>query len=135
MTDESIAHGLKRYEENMLKSHSIPLLTLVELGVDSSGSYITDGLRLYVQRHHRDCDGTPLYALTHDYTTVGRNLHHRDAVTEDDRHFAKLHRGAATSGHPERALRVIKAAEDVAKGLEDTCHGFDGKQVYHLRNR
>lgn len=135
MTEESVSYGLKRYQENMLKTHAFPLLTLVELGADSDGSRITDGLRLYVQGHHRDCDGTPLYALTQDYVTVGRNLKPREAITDDDRHFANRHRGAVDRGYPERSLTVIKRAEDVIKGLEDTCYGFDGQQVYYLRDR
>ena len=41
-------------EENMEKTHNIPLGTLVE----------TDkGIRLWIVSHDRDCDGTPLYYL------------------------------------------------------------------------
>jgi len=44
-------------EINNSKSHNYSVGSLVEL--DS-------GCRLFVARHTRDCDGTPLYNLTHE---------------------------------------------------------------------
>lgn len=52
-------------EENLEKIHKIPLGTLVE--VDFNDEYCESprkGLRLFVVRHDRDCDGTPLYSLS-----------------------------------------------------------------------
>ena len=52
-------------QENNEKTHKIPLGTLVE--VDFNDEYCETpkkGLRLFVVRHDRDCDGTPLYSLS-----------------------------------------------------------------------
>ena len=54
-------------EENEAKMHNIPLGTLVEVVLDADDSAIaSNGLRLFVVAHERDCDGTPLYALSFD---------------------------------------------------------------------
>ena len=42
-------------ENNMALNHSIPVGALVEIG---------SGARLFVRKHTRDCDGTPLYILS-----------------------------------------------------------------------
>lgn len=54
-------------ENNLAISHNIPLGTLV--GVDIStwygnGACIAGKARLWVVRHDRDCDGTPLYTIS-----------------------------------------------------------------------
>ena len=44
-------------ENNLEKQHTFPVGSLVEvLGPEDS-----KGLRLFVMRHSRDCDGSPLY--------------------------------------------------------------------------
>jgi len=54
-------------ENNLAKPHTIPLGTLVEVKFDE---WFGDGCcwkvhaRLFVVRHDRDCDGTPLYSLS-----------------------------------------------------------------------
>lgn len=48
-------------ENNLEKSHDIPLYTLVEVVTDDDES---NGLRLFVVKHSRDCDGEPLYDLS-----------------------------------------------------------------------
>ena len=47
-------------QNNLSRSHNIPLDTLVEL---------ESGVRLFVTEHTRDCDGTPLYTLAEYQTT------------------------------------------------------------------
>jgi len=47
-------------EENNELTHNIDVGKLVEINPFES---VYDNLRLYVIGHHRDCDGTPLYAL------------------------------------------------------------------------
>ena len=46
---------------NEATPHAIPIGSLVELHSDSD--YGWEGARLFVVGYHRDCDGTPLYAL------------------------------------------------------------------------
>lgn len=48
-------------ENNLAIEHKIPLGTLCEVNWEG-GEY--NGIRLFVVRHERDCDGTPLYGLS-----------------------------------------------------------------------
>lgn len=60
----------RSYREcNLDRQHAIPVGALVEWVSD--GDEENNGLRLFVARHDRDCDGTPLYALgLYDYRTA-----------------------------------------------------------------
>jgi hypothetical protein len=53
-------------QNNMEKTHEIPLGALVEITSEDSiyEDDPTNGLRLFVVNHSRDCDGTPLYDLS-----------------------------------------------------------------------
>jgi hypothetical protein len=54
-------------DNNMDKIHDIPIGTLVEVKYDTwfgEGACEKVHARLWVVRHTRDCDGTPLYALS-----------------------------------------------------------------------
>ena len=54
-------------DENLEIPHNIPLGTLVEVKWDSwfgDGACWKVHARLWVVRHNRDCDGTPLYTLS-----------------------------------------------------------------------
>lgn len=52
-------------QENLEKHHTIPLGTLVEIETwDEQSEHEYGGARLFVASHDRDCDGTPLYALS-----------------------------------------------------------------------
>lgn len=61
------ANGKTVKENNLERQHNIPVGTLVEVKFDD---WFTDGAcwkvhaRLWVVRHTRDCDGTPLYTLS-----------------------------------------------------------------------
>lgn len=48
-------------ENNLERTHAIPLGALVE--TYSESEYGWEGIRLFVTKHTRDCDGTPLYSL------------------------------------------------------------------------
>jgi len=48
-------------QENLKKQHNIPVDTLVEILGDENDEY--SGMRLYINEHTRDCDGTPIYLL------------------------------------------------------------------------
>lgn len=93
----------KTYREmNLEKVHNIPLGTLVE--VDFDDSYLEDpvkGLRLYVVEHSRDCDGTPLYSLSH-VKKWSENM-----MGEQFKVFA---RWMLSTGYSESSLKIIKEA-------------------------
>ena len=48
-------------QNNMEIGHEIPLGALVEIDCECQPDW--QGCRLFVVRHDRDCDGTPLYSL------------------------------------------------------------------------
>lgn len=59
--------GLTVRQENERVNHKVPVGALVEILRYNSekDSFEEDlGLRLYVAKHTRDCDGTPLYTLS-----------------------------------------------------------------------
>lgn len=54
-------------ENNLAKEHRIPVGTLVEVKFDEwfgDGACLKAHARLWVVKHTRDCDGTPLYSLS-----------------------------------------------------------------------
>lgn len=54
-------------ENNLEKTHDIPIGTLVEVKFDEwhgNGACEKTHARLWVVSHDRDCDGTPLYSLS-----------------------------------------------------------------------
>lgn len=55
-------------ENNLRKRHNIPVGALVEFKTDNqrdSGAHELIHARYWVVEHGRDCDGTPLYWLSH----------------------------------------------------------------------
>jgi len=53
-------------EINLSKNHNHSIAELVE---------ISGGARLFVVRQSRDCDGTPLYSLSHDPWSLSNWIH------------------------------------------------------------
>lgn len=104
--------GLTRRERNSKIGHNIPLGTLVEVKKESGIQ--ESGLRLYVQDHIRDCDGTPLYSLTLNFFLVGKDVTKPASGNERlDAHLRIANSGAISHGYPEDSLQIIEAAESV----------------------
>ncbi len=57
------ANGKTIKQNNLEAQHTILLGALVELNFENDE---TNGLRLFIVAHLRDCDGSPLYAISHD---------------------------------------------------------------------
>lgn len=113
-------NGLTVRQNNMNKTHNIPIGAIVEIlpnsAIDSDLFDDEDsaaGLRLFVVEHSRDCDGTPLYALSFD----------RDAVKElekAEKNYKNnpddilclavlwMFKGRIDRGYSEESLSVIK---------------------------
>lgn len=91
MKDPEDSLGRSYREANREKKHSIPIGTLVEL---------SDGVRLWVVAHTRDCDQTPLYELSHD----------RDDIVEKRPGFRN---NSWTGGWSKESITVIKWPEEV----------------------
>lgn len=49
-------------EVNLEKNHNIPIGALVEIK--------SNGVRMFVVKHTRDCDGTPLYSLSPEIDAI-----------------------------------------------------------------
>jgi hypothetical protein len=110
--------GTTRKERNMKLQHEIPLLTLVEV---QSGSM--EGLRLFVQGHTRDCDGTPLYNLCFKWRLVGieHSVHNPN--------FVKNSTGISTGHNPDN-LEVIKSHwELMAYLIADGYFNSEGRPI------
>lgn len=73
LSDVVAENGKTIRENNLEKTHNIPIGTLVEV---KHSEWHGDGAcslyheRLWVVSHDRDCDGTPLYSLCHRQNTV-----------------------------------------------------------------
>lgn len=68
------SNGKTIYANNMEKKHNIPLGALVEVKYDEwygDGACAIIHARLWVVSRVRDCDGTPLYWLSHHRRSVG----------------------------------------------------------------
>lgn len=64
LPDPNDEQGRTYREINLATKHKYELGQLVEF---------EDGVRLFITRHLRDCDGTPLYCFGFDGNTVRRN--------------------------------------------------------------
>lgn len=60
------ANGKTIRQNNLEKKHEIPIGSLIEITANDypDDENPTNGLRLLVVNHSRDCDGTPLYDLS-----------------------------------------------------------------------
>ena len=76
--DPRDSQGRTYREVNRARVHAIPVGTLVEL---------ENGERLYVKKHRRDCDQTPLYSI---------------GMLHDDGPFSKW-----SNGYPEESLMPV----------------------------
>ncbi len=104
-------------EENLKKGHTILLDSLVEVMEYDGEKYVRnpESLRLYVVMHGRDCDGTPLYWLSHQ--TLEEYTNHKSlmsaAIVIFD-HSPNVHwKGEffgppASGGWPEEVLHVVR---------------------------
>jgi hypothetical protein len=114
--------GLSDKERNLKNQHTIPLFSLVEIEYEGSEEF---GLRLYVQGHSRDCDGTPLYNLTHDYRVVGKDVstdRMRNAKDRFEHMLAVMDTGKITGGYSADSLVVVRTADEVKNRLIE--HGY-----------
>lgn len=68
--------GRTHKQINLEKNHAYEIGSLVEI-IDDDEHYeyepYYNGARLYVVAHHRDCDGTPLYAMSADKNDTFEN--------------------------------------------------------------
>jgi hypothetical protein len=117
------ANGKTILENNLEKTHDIPIGTLVEIKFDiwhGDGACEKTHARLWVVSHDRDCDGTPLYSVSKykEPLFVDGNLKYRGAdgwwlKTEVTLNIAhELH-----SGFPRESLTVIPVTSELIGGV------------------
>lgn len=112
-------------QNNMEKTHNIPLRTLVEVDMETwhgDGACEVTRARLWVVSHDRDCDGTPLYSLSRvPRDKWAKDMHMVMTVPEDGTWelkeditqgvYYKVH-----TGFSEESLKVIPVTEDLKSG-------------------
>lgn len=110
------ASGLTYRQENMAKGWNIPLGSLVEILKYNfkTREYEDDpfGLRLYVVKQGRDCDGTPLYWLAYEtaeeYEDSSKFFEGGVFVAKNKSHWnGELLIPKATGGYGEKSLKVL----------------------------
>ena len=94
------ANGNTVYENNMERKHAIPIGTLVEESCT--------GIRLFVVRHERDCDGTPLYGLSFDLEAENRRRSVSDSELLPAKFLCWRHTGSIMDGVSEDSIVVVK---------------------------
>lgn len=112
-----------------MKEHTIPLYSLVEINSDED-----NGIRLYVQKHSRDCDGTPLYDLTYDIKMVGKTVALDSFFKEVNKSpldavWKAVDFGKVISHFSEQSLTVIKEGNEVISNLKKNGYSFDSNGI------
>lgn len=110
--------GLSFKERNLQAKHSIPLYSLVRIKPDPEYPHIMDGICLFVHALTRDCDGTPLYAMTNNPDIIGKDMsinaiNERNSHCEYSRIFEIMASGSIVHGYPEESLEVVKSADEI----------------------
>ena len=96
-------------ENNLDRHHNIPIGSLTEVKWDAwfgGGACWKVHARLWVVSHDRDCDGSPLYALSRYKRESCENFERLNLPLE-------IHRGFA-----EDSLTVIKITDELCNGDE-----------------
>lgn len=120
-------NGLTVKKNNQKLIHNIPLGTIVEISYESSyeDEENTNGLRLFVVQHLRDCDGTPLYGLSFNKKAgeiLEQATRDEEQATRDEEQAKRngdhfninlirtllwMYKGAITGGYDEGSLNVV----------------------------
>lgn len=108
-------------ENNLELVHNVPVGSLVEITYESEyeePSERVKGLRLFVVKHSRDCDGSPLYALSHslsaqdDYDKIEQDIAQHKYGDEMELRLMMLLKwqamGKILNGYDEGSFTVIK---------------------------
>lgn len=120
------ANGKTVRENNMELQHKYPIDTLVEVKYDTwhgEGACTKIHARLFVARHIRDCDGTPLYILS-DTPTKHWIQHPSEVFFTDHKHplrdvkkewiFRGMYRLTPPLG--ESCMVAVEQTSDLVKG-------------------
>ena len=96
LLDPDDPQGRSYRQVNAEKQHQIPIGALVEIvSVDENDDHESNGVRLFVVFHGRDCDQTPLYSLCHDP---------KDTIAERQDFYNRTW----INGYGEESLEVIR---------------------------
>jgi hypothetical protein len=99
LVDRTDPQGRTYRQVNAEKQHQIPIGALVEIvSPDTEYPNDSEGVRLFVVKHSRDCDQTPLYCLCHDPD---------DTIVEQEGFGNRKW----VMGYSEESLKVIRLPE------------------------
>jgi hypothetical protein len=121
---EIVEQNGKTIKENNLEiQHKIPIGALVEVKHSrwhGDGACEKIHARLYVIRHMRDCDGSPLYVLSpHSPAYIEKALCDFGLLTPEQRakkRFITNMMFRVEGGFGEESLKVVKLTEKVKRG-------------------
>jgi hypothetical protein len=111
-------------QNNLTKSHNIPIGSLVEVKTSEwygKGACIKSHARLFVVGHERDCDGTPLYTLCkrpdpeNEFECLSELSNGYLQVKTIE--FLAKHFGMYQSCLSEESLTVIERTKEIDDGL------------------
>lgn len=111
------ANGKTLKDNNLGLDHTIPLGSLVEVREEDG----VPGVRLYVVKHTRDCDGTPLYGLSPNKNAPLTEVYRRADNSTDEliKWAISLHeKWSIKCGYSERSLELITMNLDNEKTKE-----------------
>lgn len=132
-------------ENNLARSHNIPIGTLVEVKYDTwegDGACLKVHARLWVISHDRDCDGTPLYSLSNMpfdkiqtcvkdicVEVTGEPIPRLIAPRGEQRfwHIARTLGIMNKTGFPEHSLTPIEVTEEIKRG--EGSLGWDEEEL------
>jgi len=110
-------NGLTVKENNLKIQHKIPLGTLVELQIEEyeEDEKYLGRMRLYVNEHSRDCDGTPIYRVGMHPNFVRDNIKQRTdfnrllGIYENPKYLIdSIERSMIFRAFPEESLIIIE---------------------------
>lgn len=111
-------NGKSVCENNMKLKHNIPVGTLVEVQFSEwfgNGACIKSHARLYVVRHDRDCDGTPLYCLCKSNKPMSGVVIMDDIVLKGSISSAIIN--SFVTGILEEKLTPIEVTQEIMDGV------------------
>lgn len=110
IADIPFEDGSTPRERNNAMQHEVPLLSMVEINCG-----ITEGMRLFVIGHSRDCDGTPLYVLSHDWVLAG----HWHKVREIESFMRYYKQGACSGSYSKDSFDVIFTRDEIIERIKE----------------
>lgn len=128
-------NGITDRQKNNQIPHNIPIGTLVEFKYDTwfgNGACKKVHARMFVWKHERDCDGTPLYTLSpiknpENYINAHEKYFHINRRITEDMIIEKV------DGLTEESLTVIELTKDIEDGRDSLRWNDERMDIISIR--